>query len=345
MAKGGPRSGKKKKGDNSLYFILAGLAVLGALIFGNSTPDDAPVVPAARLTREQRAAAKRQAMPIGPGSEFYWPWYKPADVTEEWKADDSAWLNAHATNSSSLFEKCDLENVLSDIATPGFHVLCVMPITQVEAQSAMTRVAVFKRGLCSSSPHTSFLVPKSVGSSMEKLVNFVSYRLDMKEKHHPRFDYQRLGLFTRRGGRLYEPMDLFSRPSVLVMEGGQWVWPGVRIGHTAELPDLRNNGEVTLIKTVSLEPKVFEIVNFLKESESDHIIEKAGPLVAKSAVAVKDVDKGKAAADGVDQWRTSLTHFYPSAGDPTMLEVERRVMRLTRVNLSHAEEAQVQCIV
>ena len=67
----------------------------------------------------------------------------------------------------------------------------------------------------------------------------------------------------------------------------------------------------------------------------------AGPLVAKSAVQVKDVDKGKAATDGVDQWRTSETHFYSSHGDPTMVEVERRVMRLTRMNVSHAEEAQV----
>jgi hypothetical protein len=274
------RSGKRKKGDNSLYFVLAGLAVLGALIFGSHSPEDEDHT---TLTNSPRNTRETRGPKIGPGSEFYWPWYKEADVIDAWKADDSAWLSAHSTNSTSIFEKCDLDNTLSDVASPGFYVLCVMPITQVEAQSASTRVAVFSQGLRSAAPHSSFLVPKSVGGSMAELANFLSYRLRIRKKSHPRFEYQRLGLFTNRGARLHTPLDVWKRPSVLVMEGGQWIWPGVRIGHTVELPNLRNKGEVTMIKTVSLQPKVFEIVNFLKESESDHIIAKVCALYSSTS--------------------------------------------------------------
>ena len=39
--------------------------------------------------------------------------------------------------------------------------------------------------------------------------------------------------------------------------------------------------------------------------------------------------------------RTSKTHFFHSKGDSMMVDIERRVQRLTRVNISHAEDTQV----
>ena len=43
----------------------------------------------------------------------------------------------------------------------------------------------------------------------------------------------------------------------------------------------------------------------------------------------------------VEEFRTSKTHFLSSAGVPDMQRVERRVQRLVRVPLNHAEDAQV----
>ena len=126
------------------------------------------------------------------------------------------------------------------VVWPGFHVLCIMPITQVEAQTALTRVAVFKRASRSAAPSTSFLVPKSAASSMGELANFFSHRLSIRPKKHPNYQYQRMGFFSRRGKRLQGSMDeIFGRPSVLIMEGGQWIWPGVRIGHIVSKASLR----------------------------------------------------------------------------------------------------------
>jgi hypothetical protein len=49
--------------------------------------------------------------------------------------------------------------------------------------------------------------------------------------------------------------------------------------------------EDTFIKCVSLQPKIFEVHNFLKTEESQAIVAAAKPHVAKSTVALKDADK------------------------------------------------------
>merc|ERR1712046_84181 len=99
-----------------------------------------------------------------------------------------------------------------------------------------------------------------------------------------------------------------------MMEGGQWIWPTVRIGHEVRLPGLRSPGEVTILRTVSLLPAVFEVEHFLKPEESAHIIERVRDGVQKSPVALKDADRGKEAK----QWRTSAQQFLSTVGDPLL---------------------------
>ena len=43
------------------------------------------------------------------------------------------------------------------------------------------------------------------------------------------------------------------------MEGGQWLWPPVRIGHAHVLPDLVAKGVETRVVTKSMKPLVVEI--------------------------------------------------------------------------------------
>ena len=56
-----------------------------------------------------------------------------------------------------------------------------------------------------------------------------------------------------------------------------------------------------------------------------------------SGVSVKDVDRGK----DVTTWRTSATHFLSSRRHRPLLDIEQRVQRVTRVNISHSEDTQV----
>ena len=44
---------------------------------------------------------------------------------------------------------------------------------------------------------------------------------------------------------------------------GRWVWPGVAIGHTVAVGNLRRDNETTVIRTLSLVPKP---VDFLQNA-------------------------------------------------------------------------------
>ena len=77
--------------------------------------------------------------------------------------------------------------------------------------------------------------------------------------------------------------------------------------------------------------------NFLNADEAEHIIARAKPHMAKSGVALKDADKGKAAKE----FRTSSQFFLPTVDDPILERVDARVQSLTRLPISHAEYIQV----
>uniref|UniRef100_A0A6T9J4E3 Uncharacterized protein n=1 Tax=Haptolina ericina TaxID=156174 RepID=A0A6T9J4E3_9EUKA len=59
--------------------------------------------------------------------------------------------------------------------------------------------------------------------------------------------------------------------------------------------------------------------------------------MAKSGVALKDADRGKAAKE----WRTSSQYFLPTMNDATLEKIDERVQFLTRLPISHAEYIQV----
>ena len=67
-------------------------------------------------------------------------------------------------------------------------------------------------------------------------------------------------------------------------------------------------GVDTYVRTLSLRPLVVEVENFLNVEEAQHIIARAKPYMAKSGVALKDADIGKAAKE----FRTSSQYFLPT---------------------------------
>lgn len=134
---------------------------------------------------------------------------------------------------------------------------------------------------------------------------------------------------------------------VIITQGGNWMWPGVREGfqRTIELaPPSSNNGATTsdvshniTIETLSLKPLVLSIEGFLSEKECDYIMEKAGPAMQYSDVKLKDADVGRAASD----WRTSQSTFLSARGDSILEEIEHRTASLTGVPRNHQEYVQV----
>ena len=51
---------------------------------------------------------------------------------------------------------------------------------------------------------------------------------------------------------------------VFALEGGQWLWPPVRIGFTRQLPELG-----LALTTLSVQPLLFKVRGFLQAEECD----------------------------------------------------------------------------
>ncbi|CAM9616117.1 unnamed protein product, partial [Hapterophycus canaliculatus] len=118
--------------------------------------------------------------------------------------------------------------------------------------------------------------------------------------------------------------------------GGNFIWPGVEVGHVQTVHGLETLGSIDM-KTLSMEPLVFEAKNFLLDDECQHIREKAEPHMKPSPVSLMDHDKGKPDTN----WRTSTTYFMPSTRDALLQGIDRRVQEFTRVPKSHQEQVQV----
>ena len=219
------------------------------------------------------------------------------------------------------------------------RMLCVLP---AEAAGALARIAAFEHGLLTKRAVSTFLVPAALrDADIPTLVDFFSFKLRLKPRRSSGSDdwrlLQRMGLFSSFGTRLTGAADALKRPAILGFEGGQWLWPSVKVGHTVALGELRKPGEMTYIRTLSLQPRVLAVQNFLSDAEAEGIQEAAAPHVSMSGVSVKDVDRGK----DVTTWRTSATHFLSSRRHRPLLDIEQRVQRITRVNISHSEDTQV----
>ena len=137
---------------------------------------------------------------------------------------------------------------------------------------------------------------------------------------------------------------------VLLYEGGQFVWPGIRIGYerrdvplwyqpnptpTQLLPPPPPTN-VTLV-TLSLSPLVLAVHGFLTIEECQHIQQRATPHLAYSDVVLMDHDAGRPASD----FRTSSTTFLDATHDPTLTALEYRTAALVRIPRHHQEPVQV----
>jgi len=138
-------------------------------------------------------------------------------------------------------------------------------------------------------------------------------------------------------------MTMFSG-IVLLMEGGAFVWPGVRIGFQRVLdlsyiPGVSRRGPSrnATIETLSLHPLVLSIHGFLDFEECDYIQDKAAPSMKYSGVSLTDGDIGRPASD----FRTSQSTFLPSHNSDVLAGIDDRTASLVRIPQTHQEHVQV----
>ncbi|KAG3247296.1 hypothetical protein PI124_g8004 [Phytophthora idaei] len=146
---------------------------------------------------------------------------------------------------------------------------------------------------------------------------------------------QPYAFFTPEGARLERLGDLVNQ-IVFFFEGGQFIWPGIRIGHKTVVKDVAGKGDVVL-ETLSLIPLVFSAEEFLKDDEIDVIMDLSLEHLKPSTVTLMDGHENRTATD----WRTSTTYFLSSSKHPKLDEIDERVADLTKVPIDHQEDVQV----
>lgn len=170
---------------------------------------------------------------------------------------------------------------------------------------------------------------------------------------HPEENKQSWAIFTSTGEKIATADDTNVRMKqlrraglLIVMRGGQWLWPGVRIGfrrtidlsYVSGLPEGKDaENRTATLETLSLRPLVVSVDGFLSDEECDIIQELATPRIKYSGVVLKDQDQGRPASD----FRTSQSAFLSADIHPAFERIDYRTSALVRIPRSHQETVQV----
>eukprot|EP00929_Paragymnodinium_shiwhaense_P046315 TRINITY_DN23577_c0_g1_i1.p1 TRINITY_DN23577_c0_g1~~TRINITY_DN23577_c0_g1_i1.p1 ORF type:complete len:420 (-),score=110.58 TRINITY_DN23577_c0_g1_i1:97-1356(-) len=243
----------------------------------------------------------------------------------------------------------------------GYHVLCVGAAACDKGASedgscdasAEVPMTVFWNGLRSSRTSfgarmpTSFLLAETLLMERQPASNpgrreRIRKAMDKKSGFKGLFGFFDAGMPGQVPQRLKTAGQLAGGGLFLAYEGGSFLWPGVQIGFNRNItfaPWNAQAGEETLhlsIKTMSMQPLVVEVSNFLNEGQRKHVIDTASPSMANSPVSHMDHDVGKAD----DTWRSS-TQAFVAASTPTLKLIDRLVSGLSNIPVQHGEHLQV----
>lgn len=159
--------------------------------------------------------------------------------------------------------------------------------------------------------------------------------------------------------------------TLLLYEGGQFLWPGVRIGFhrtvdlysimppgspnysTASSSTSANNNtqkkKTVTLETLSLRPLVVSVQGFLSTDECQYIRDAAAPAMQYSGVVLMDHDQGRESSEfrtsqtAFLKTHTRNTHTNPDDVEPDeiLLDMDYRTASLVRIPRSHQETVQV----
>ncbi|OQS00094.1 hypothetical protein THRCLA_06232 [Thraustotheca clavata] len=210
---------------------------------------------------------------------------------------------------------------------PGFHVVCLVGTANNTVQGL-----VFEEGFVSHPQY--FEVDRNFATLQDHLEKAMGIEAPIDEK--AKKYRQRPQFYSVDGNHLIHMDQLLHNSVVYLFEGGQFIWPGIEVGHQRELHDIPGLGNIK-IETLSMEPLVFSVERFLKDHEIDTILELSLPHLVASTVKLQDGDGDKPASE----WRTSSQYFLPSDKSPILLDIDNRVAELVKVDITHQEAVQV----
>lgn len=136
---------------------------------------------------------------------------------------------------------------------------------------------------------------------------------------------------------------LWETGMFIVMEGGQFHWPGVRVGFRREIAIASADADVTTtsvparwrnatIETLSLNPLVLSVDDFVDDDECHWVQEKGAPKLKYSKRAMQGKDEGLPFSG----FQTSSSAILNTI-EPELQDLRRRIARLVRVPEIHLE--------
>lgn len=202
------------------------------------------------------------------------------------------------------FPQCNPKYDLSDTKVPGFFVLCAAEKWSVSKGIKTLHVAGFR-----SQVHTivTFECPESAFGSPLGMRYCIKSGLNLKHDSTKYANPPQLPNWVmweasgRRKVHVASQMVPSKNPNnkehttgrIFLFTGGNFVWPGIKIGYERSVGTVTGRYKPVTIKTMSLRPLVYQVNNFLSMSECDHIIGLAKPHMGASVVTHMDGDEGK----------------------------------------------------
>ena len=340
------KNGPSKKRGRSGLGLVGGLAVLGGLVYigstfylsrTNSPSDNLPKQP---TKRERPPKRERSRSP---------PDAAPSSGSGKYGGFD--WQTLPRDLDGCITSQEELMTV--PVEWPGFHALCIANVNDKASVSVLLHPNSGKRAK-SAGPRTMVAMDEGVVSSdntplLDALLSKLSAELlehefkqvdTMISTSAYDFPPNPWRLYTQRGHLIDSDEDFASlgRGAALwLYTGGQFIWPGVRLGHQMEVPIPLPGGDhkMVTLTTRSLRPTVLELSGFLSDDECAYIKKYASSRMVPSGVATMD-----SSGDTRDV-RTSTQTFLERNGSPQIRALEERAHNLTRLPYDLGENIQV----
>ncbi|KAJ0406703.1 hypothetical protein P43SY_004528 [Pythium insidiosum] len=207
----------------------------------------------------------------------------------------------------------------------GFHVIC----TKKSAEDVLS-ITAYKDGMAPALTTESPAEFAAFKAELERLFEISPPTDELAIKYK-----QPYAFFTPEGKRLERLGDIANRV-VFLFEGGQFIWPGIKIGHKTIVRNVTGKGDLVL-ETLSMIPLVFSVEEFLKDEEIDVILDLSLEHLKPSGVTHMDGHEDRPATE----WRTSTTYFLSSKRHELVQQIDRRTEDLVKVPMAHMEDVQV----
>jgi len=253
-------------------------------------------------------------------------------------------IDIYVPNELLSSQPCGASNYFTEKEVVGLHLICLDSSHGIPEVSYL--VNIYQNSM--NNP-TQFSISINEKDPYQYICRTLEKELQLLTKNQ---SINPWAMFTTTGEKILNLNDMLSTSTTLVYEGGSFIWPGVKVGHKQMiyLNDGNNNnnnnnqnvgteseGEFLQMETLSMNPLIFSIDNFLSFDECDYIQLHASPHMASSGVSLMDKDIGKKATE----WRTSETYFMASKNHDILKNIDHRVSSLTKVPISHQELVQV----